>query len=157
MLIGDAPKGAVVTPTAVLIGAPRKAGERLGDDLFSLDETQMPQAPRPTRSLQRPGSVPAVQRSRSLRKSQRDRLQGHDRETPRKNKSNMPCFVLTGAPQKAGERLGDDLLNRHEKSKRGGAGHSAKSLRDRPRHHFDKSRSAMCCADRRSLQGPGSA
>jgi len=41
-----------------------------------------------------------VQRSRSLRKGLRDRLQGHYRGMPRKNKSRMPCFVQTGAPCK---------------------------------------------------------
>ena len=84
----------------VLTGAPQKAGERLGDDLFSLDEKQKPQAPRPTLPAKSAGSAPAVQCSRSLRKSLRDRLQGHDRGMPRKNKSRMPCFVLTGAPCK---------------------------------------------------------
>ena len=29
----------------------------------------------------------------------------------------MPCVVLTGAPQKAGERLGDDLFSLDEKQK----------------------------------------
>jgi len=29
----------------------------------------------------------------------------------RHGKARMPCVVLTGAPQKAGERLGDDLFN----------------------------------------------
>ena len=48
------------------------------------------------------GSAPAVQCSRSLRKSLRDRLQGHYRGMPRKNKSRMPCFVQTGAPEKHG-------------------------------------------------------
>jgi hypothetical protein len=73
----------------------------------------------------------------------------------RHEKVRMPRVVLTGAPQKAGERLGDDLLNRHEKSKRGGAGHSA-TLRDRLRHYLIKSRHATFGVGRRSLQRPGS-
>jgi len=35
----------------------------------------------------------------------------------RHEKARMPCVVLTGAPQKAGERLGDDLFNLDEKTK----------------------------------------
>ena len=40
-------------PCFVQAGAPQTAGERLGDDLFNLEEKQKPQAPRPTRSLQK--------------------------------------------------------------------------------------------------------
>ena len=75
-------------PRVVLTGAPQKAGERLGDDLFNQDEKT------------KAASAPAVQCSRSLRKGLRDRLQGHDRGMPRKNKSRMPRFVLIGAPCK---------------------------------------------------------
>jgi hypothetical protein len=32
----------------------------------------------------------------------------------RNGKARMPCVVLAGAPQKAGERLGDDLFNLDE-------------------------------------------
>jgi hypothetical protein len=35
----------------------------------------------------------------------------------RHGKASMPCVVLTGAPQKAGERLGDDLFNLDGKAK----------------------------------------
>ena len=85
----------------MLTGAPQKAGERLGDDLFNLDEkTKAASATAYALPAKSAGSAPAVQCSRSLRKSLRDRLQGHDRDMPRKNKSRMPCFVLTGAPCK---------------------------------------------------------
>jgi hypothetical protein len=83
---------------------------------------------------------------RSLPKSGRDRPQGHfpesTTEKPRRReqslsgghsaalvtafkttieerhgKARMPCVVLIGAPQKAGERIGDDLFSRDEKTK----------------------------------------
>jgi hypothetical protein len=99
-------------PSLVLAGAPQKTGERLGDDLFSLDEkTKAASATAYALPAKSAGSAPAVQCSRSLRKGLRDRLQGHDRGMPRKNKCRMPCFVLAGAPQKAGERLTDDLFS----------------------------------------------
>jgi len=88
---------------------PPKTGERLVDDLFNLDEkTKIASATAYALPAKSAGSAPAVQCSRSLRKSLRDRLQFHDRGMLRKNKSRMPCFVQTGAPQKAGERLTDE-------------------------------------------------
>jgi hypothetical protein len=87
-------------PRVVLIGAPKKAGERIGDDLFNLDEKTITASATASAHPKLPGSAPAVQRSRSLRKSLRDRLQVHYRGIPRKNKNRMPCFVQTGAPCK---------------------------------------------------------
>jgi len=80
---------------------PKKPGSAYATTFSTWTEKQKPQAPRPTRSLQKnAGSAPAVQCSRSLRKGLRDRLQGHDRGMAWKNKSRMPCFVQTGAPCK---------------------------------------------------------
>ena len=88
-------------PRPVLTAAPCKARERLGDDLFSRDgKTKAASATAYALPAKSAGSAPAVQCSRSLRKGLRDRLQGHARGIPRKNKSRMPRFVQTGAPCK---------------------------------------------------------
>jgi hypothetical protein len=88
-------------PSLVLAGAPQKTEERLVDDLFNLGEkTKATSATAYALPAKSAGSAPAVQCSRSLSKSLRDRLQGHDRGMPRKNKCRMPCFVQTGAPCK---------------------------------------------------------
>jgi len=93
--------GKADTPSVVLTGAPQKAGERLGDDLFNLDEkTKAASATAYALPAKSAGSAPAVECSRSLRKGLRDRLQVHYRGMPRKNKSRMPCFVQIGAPCK---------------------------------------------------------
>ena len=109
-------------PSLVLAGAPQKTGERLVGDLFNLGEkTKTTSATAYALPAKSAGSAPAVQCSRSLRKSLRDRLQGHDRGMPRKNKCRMHVSCRPALPERARERLVDDLFSRDEKTKAAGS------------------------------------